>query len=140
MQHEPGKSAPVDAGSRDAPEQPSPMVVSLDSEGFIRLRWAAGLVVTGELARAAVAAVDRISAGQRHPMLVEMASTAAVTREARTVFARNASNSAIALLGRSAVDRVIANFVLGVSPATVPTRFFTAEPSAVSWLREAGDA
>ncbi len=122
------------------PVPPPPMTVSLLSDGLVRLRWTAGLTVTGELARDAVAAVDQVCAGQPRPMLVDMAATAAVTREARVVFGQKSSASAIALLGKSAVDRVIANFVLGVSAVPVPTRFFTSEPAAVVWLQQAGDA
>jgi hypothetical protein len=118
---------------------PPQMAVSEDGDGLIRLRWAPGVTITGDLAREAVAAVDRICAGRRQPMLVDMAATAAVTRDARAVFARKTSASAIALLGKSSVDRVIANFVLGVTSVPVPTRFFTSETDALGWLVDARD-
>jgi len=66
---------------------------------------------------------------------VSMTGTAELSRDARVVFTRRCSASRIALVGRSAVDRVIANFALGVSSVPVPTRFFTSEPAAVGWLR-----
>jgi phosphoglucomutase len=69
-------------------------------------------------------------------MLVDMTATGELTRAARVVFAQKSAASAIALLGKSAVDRVIANFALGVSPVPVPTRFFTSESVALTWLRE----
>ncbi len=122
------------------PARPAPVTVQLDPAGFVRLRWIPGVTITGELARDAVNAVDRVCAGQPRPMLVDMAATAKVTREARAVFAGKSSASAIALLGKSAVDRVIANFVLGITTVPVPTRFFTAEPDAVGWLIDARDA
>jgi hypothetical protein len=59
-----------------------------------------------------------------------------VTRPARAVFAEPSAASIIALLGGSAVDRVIANFILGVSTVPVPTRFFTVEAEALAWLRD----
>jgi hypothetical protein len=83
--------------------------------------------------------VERICAGRPRPMLVDMTGTGALTRAARVVFAEESFASKIALLGKSAVDRVIANFALGVSPVPVPTRFFTAEPAALAWLRNVGD-
>jgi hypothetical protein len=115
-----------------------PMKVSLDLDGFVRLWWAPGVKITGELAHEAVAAVNRICAGGRRPMLVDMTATGELTRDARVVFAQRSSASAIALLGRSAVDRVIANFALGVSPVPVATRFFTSESVALAWLRDVG--
>lgn len=115
------------------------MTLSLDPGGFVRLRWAPGVKISGELACDAVAALERICAGRRRPMLVDMTATGDLTRAARVVFAQKSAASAIALLGRSAVDRVIANFALGVSPVPVPTRFFTAESLAVAWLIDVGN-
>jgi hypothetical protein len=112
------------------------MTVDLDPTGFVRLWWAPGVTITGDLAREAVAALDRVCAGQRRPMLVDMTATGQLTRAARVVFAQESAASAIALLGKSAVDRVIANFALGVSPVPVPTRFFTSESVALTWLRD----
>src|SRR5476649_1508920 len=112
------------------------MTVDLDPAGFVRLWWAPGVKISGDLAREAVAALERICAGHPRPMLVDMTATGELTRAARVVLAQKSAASAIALLGQSAVDRVIANFALGVSPVPVPTRFFTSESVALTWLRE----
>lgn len=120
-------------------EASSAMTVNLDREGLAWLRWAPGLTVSGDLARAAVAALAEACSGRRRPMLVDMTATAGVTREARGVFSQKSSASSVALVGRSAVDRVIANFVLGVTSVPVPTRFFTDEAEAVAWLTDVSD-
>jgi len=93
--------------------------------GVIRLLWPNGAKITGPSARRAFDEVNRISADARRPMLVDMATTSTVAREARAVFGMRSAASRIALLGRSPVDRVIANFTLGVSRVPCPTRFFT---------------
>lgn len=111
------------------------MTVRIDAQGFVRLSWVPGLQLTAELARAAMAWVDELNTELGLPLLVDMTGTAVLTRDARIVFTEKCSASAIALLGRSAVDRVLANFALGVNPTPVPTRFFTAESAAVTWLR-----
>ncbi len=116
------------------------MTVVLDADGIARLWWAPGVKITGDLAREAVAALVGVCNGERKPMLVDMQGTGTLTRDARVVFAQPSSASRIALLGKSAVDRVIANFALGVSPVPVPTRFFTSEVAAVAWLREGDHA
>lgn len=115
------------------------MSVSLGSDDVVRLSWAPGVTVTGSLARQAVAAVDAACQGRHRPLLVDMTQARPLTREARAVFAQRCDASRIALLGKSAVDRVIANFVLGVSGPPVPTRFFTDEAEAAAWLRGGGD-
>lgn len=117
----------------------SPMSVAVDPQGFVRLRWAPHLTISGALAREAVAAVGQAAGGQRLPLLVDMADTGSLSRDARGVFADESAASRIALLGRSSVDRVIANFVLGIRQPPVPTRFFTAESEAVVWLLKGAD-
>ncbi|WP_378036707.1 hypothetical protein [Actinomycetospora atypica] len=109
----------------------------LGSDGIVRLSWAPRLEITGELAAAAVRIVDDLNGPIHRPMLVNMTGTAALTRSARSVFARPCSVSRLALLGRSAVDRVIANFALGVNRHPMPMRFFTDERAALDWLRDA---
>lgn len=112
------------------------MAVQIDSTGVIRLTWEPGLRVTADLARDAMERVDETNGDHQRPLLVDMTGTATLTREARVAFSRKCSASRIALLGSSPVDRVIANFALGVSAVPVPTRFFTSEPLALAWLRD----
>ena len=111
------------------------MSLSVDASDVVRLSWASGLRITGELATEAMAMVDVLNGDRERPLLVDMSGTATLSREARMQFSQRCTASRIALLGSSAVDRVIANFALGVSVTPVPTRFFTAEPAALEWLR-----
>jgi len=104
--------------------------------GIVRLTWAEGLRITEQLAQEAMALVDEANADRERPLLVDMTGTAELTRDARMTYMRRCSASRIALLGRSPVDRVIANFAMGVSSVPVPTRFFTSEAAAVAWLRD----
>lgn len=109
-------------------------------DDVIRLKWTEGITITEDAARLAAGFVNVVSADRRRPMIVDMTRTAAVTRQARTVFLEPGAASRIALLGRSPVDRVIANFILGVSNLPCPTRFFTSESAALTWLTEAAPA
>ncbi len=118
----------------------SRMTFELEDAGFVRLSWPRGSTVTGELAREAVNGLAVVCDGRRLPMLVDMTATKALTRPARVVFAEKSSASRIALLGRSPVDRVIANFIFGVNGVPVPTRFFTDELQAIAWLTESSGA
>ena len=55
-------------------------------DGIVRLTWDRDLRVTAELARRAMAAVDDVNSGRRRPLLVRMARTTALDREAREQF------------------------------------------------------
>jgi hypothetical protein len=113
--------------------------LTIDEQGLLLLRWPAGVKITGTSARQAFDDVNTICNGTRRPMLVDMELTKSVTREARAVFGEPCAASRIALLGRSPVDRVIANFSLGVSRIPCPTKFFTDRNAAMAFLREGLD-
>ena len=106
----------------------------LDGGGLLRLTWARGASITEADAEAAMAKVNALSGTRRPPMLVDMATTSDVSRGARAVFGRPCQASRIALLGTSPVDRVLANFFLGIHKVPCPTKFFTSESDALAWL------
>lgn len=106
----------------------------LRPDGVLHLQWNERVVIEEPDAKAAMAKVNEICEGSSHPMLVDMATTKSVTREGRTVFSIPCAASRIALLGSSPVDRVIANFFLGVHTPPCPTRFFNSRPEAMAWL------
>ena len=108
------------------------MSVRVDALGLIRMTWLrSGQRITGPLAQDALRLVDKLNTGLPHPLLVDVTGIT-VTREARMRFATYDSTPRIALLGSSAVDRVIAAFARGTS--VVPTRYFTSESAAITWL------
>lgn len=103
--------------------------------GILHLEWDKHCTITAEDAEAAMRAVNALTEGHGHPMLVDMEMTKTVTRDARLVFAIPCAASRIALLGSSPVDRMIANFFLGVNSPPCPTRFFTSRQLAMAWLQ-----
>lgn len=113
--------------------------LSINDEGLLILVWPRGVKITGPSARRAFDDVNLICGAVRRPMLVDMATTKSVAREARAVFGEPCAASRIALLGHSPVDRVIANFTLGVSTVPCPTKFFTDRAQAMAFLREGLD-
>ena len=107
-------------------------------DGIVRLTWDRDVRVTAERAKQAMAAVDDVNAGRRRPLLVRMARTTALDREAREQFGEKTSISAIALLGETPVDRLLAASTLGRVLTQAPARYFTDEREAVAWLLETG--
>jgi len=112
--------------------------VELRSDGVVHLIWNHDVAIEEADAKAAMARVNEICGDSEHPMLVDMATTASVSRNARAVFSIPCAANRIALLGRSPVDRVLANFFLGVHIPPCPTRFFTSRPEAMKWLMQKG--
>lgn len=108
--------------------------IEMSDGGLLHLRWLPGVHVQVEDARAAMAKVNEVCQQEEHPMLVDMAAVVSVSREARAVWSIPCSASRIALLGESPVDRVLANFFLGVHVPPCPTRFFTSRSEALDWL------
>lgn len=113
--------------------------LTIDEEGLLILVWPPDVHITGAYAQRAFDDVNTLCGAVRRPMLVDMATTKSVARGARAVFGQPCAASRIALLGRSPVDRIIANFTLGVSEVPCPTRFFTDRARAMSYLREGPD-
>lgn len=105
--------------------------------GVLHVQWMPGLVICEEAAVAVMSAVNELSRGRSFPMLVDMAATASMSRDARRVFARPSAVAKVALLGSSPVDRTIANFFLGIHAPAAPTRYFTCVKEAMGWLKDA---
>lgn len=108
--------------------------VSLENHEVIHLLWKPKVRIEAADARAAVAAVNTIAQESEYPMLVDMSTTESLSRRARSVFTIRCAASRIALLGTSPVDRILANWSLGVQNLPCPTRFFTSRTEALKWL------
>jgi len=115
--------------------------IGLGTEGIIHFAWNPGIVLEADDVHLAMAKVNEIAANRELPMLVDMGSTHAVTRQAKSVFVIPCAASRIALLGSSAVDRIIANYTIGRQHALpCPTRFFTSRSEATHWLLKSSDS
>ena len=110
--------------------------LDMDKDGVLQLRWSPHSIVRSSDAELAMQMVNEFCRTTTRPMLVDMTTTAKVSREAREVFSRPCQASPIALLGASPVDEVVANFVLAMNK-TGPKRFFTSREEAMNWLKTA---
>lgn len=106
----------------------------LDEHGILQLTWPRRAIIGSRDAEAAMHMVNELCGQTERPLLVDMATTAMVSRGARAVFGRTCQASHVALLGASPVDNVIANFVLAMNKTTRPKRFFTSRAEAMAWL------
>jgi len=68
-------------------------------------------------------------------MLADIRAMQSIDRAARAYYSSvQSSVVALALLVESPVSQVIANFFMGLNKVPVPTRLFTSEAEAVTWL------
>ena len=101
------------------------------SAGIIKSFWVPGSFVDVHDAKDAMGAVERISGGTPMPMLSEMTDVE-ISAAARYEFAQTKGVLAIAVLGSSTVDRVIAAAMK--RHTRYPHEFFTSRDAALAWL------
>lgn len=83
--------------------------------------------------------VKEVSGDTIYPLLVNLKEIKSISKEARDHFSmknRTPGVNAIAMLVRSPVSRIIGNFFIGINRSVVPTKLFTDESEAVSWLKQ----
>jgi hypothetical protein len=102
-------------------------------DGFLRLKWKEGSTIEVQDAEDARAAVDALGQGEELGLLISIQGVT-FSRPARKVLPSPSSVSRIALVGSSPVDRVIALFLLQVSPLPCPVKYFTSDRKATAWL------
>ena len=108
----------------------------LGADGIARIRYKAGAIVTGDVARKTVRELIALTTGKRIVLVADIRQMKSITREARVIYSNAAdAYSALALLASSLSTQVIANFFIGLSRPKVPTQMFTDEEKAPTWLR-----
>lgn len=127
-------SAPGKEGTLGMNALPLMLTEAPGPASFIRLVLPQGEHITAEVADAFAEQARTEAAGIPRPVLLVITGVASLSREARAVLSRSRSASALAVVGASAVDRVLANFLLGGEPPPCPTRYFGDEESAAIWL------
>lgn len=103
----------------------------VDAEGTFHLRWAPGSSVSGDDADAVVAAVRSVTGGRLQPMLVEVVDVF-MSFESRATLLGTRFVSAVALVGATVVDRVMAAALLREQEC--PHGYFTSVQEAKEWL------
>lgn len=103
------------------------------SAGIITSVWMPGSVVDVHDAMDAMRAVDQVTGGTPMPMLSEMTDVE-ISAAARYEFAQTTGVLAIAVLGSSTVDRVVAAAMK--RHTRYPHEFFTSRDAAMAWLNQ----
>ena len=111
----------------------------LRPDGIVQLVWVPRALMGLDDALAATAAMSRLTGGRQMPLLVDAHDSGPQDREARLEFTRRGDLvSAVALLVRTPLSRMMGNFFIAVSRPMADTRLFDDEPAAVAWLLKSG--
>ncbi|MGO4856269.1 DUF7793 family protein [Arthrobacter sp. 2MCAF14] len=105
--------------------------LNVDAQGTFHLRWAPGSSVSAADADAVVAAVRGVTGGRLQPMLFEVVDVA-MSPGARVTLLGRRFVSAVALVGATMVDRVMAAALLREQEC--PHGYFTSVDDAREWL------
>ncbi|MBT2595167.1 STAS/SEC14 domain-containing protein [Arthrobacter sp. ISL-72] len=112
--------------------------IALDSSGILQLKWRPGSILEAVDAEEAACAVRRLSGNEVRPLMVEMVDIS-VTPGARQILLRTRNVVAVALVGGTAVDRVVASALQ--RNRNYDQVYFTSTESALEWLtRHPGSA
>ena len=106
--------------------------------GYVRVVWSENITVNEQDALDLVQRLEEVNPGRCDPMLVILNSMVSVNAPAQALFADHLDVAALALVGPSAVDRMIAAFFNGVHRPSYPTRYFADPEVALEWLLTPG--
>jgi hypothetical protein len=85
-----------------------------------------------------VTTISRINGGKPTPVLVDIRSGQSIDREIRDYYSSKNGLlviKALALLVESPITQIMANIFINMNQPSVPTRLFTSEAAAVTWLK-----
>ena len=112
--------------------------ICLEEDGIVRATYFPKAEETLAEAKEHIAAVVKVSRGNKYPVLVDCRKLKSITREAREYYAgketANAVNAMAVLMG-SPVSRTLGNFFMRLNKPLSPTRLFTSETEALEWLK-----
>lgn len=111
-------------------------VMVCDHGSLIRVEWQPRLDVTTEDAQNLLVRLEELSPDECRPMLVQLNGMSSLSRDALRTFATRLNVSALALVGPSGVDRLIARYFVDVHGPGYPSRYFEQEKEARQWLAQ----
>jgi hypothetical protein len=107
--------------------------LAMDAGGIFHLRWIPGSTVSAADAESVVAAVQGVTGNSLRPMLVEVVDVC-MSPGARVTLLGKRFVSAVALVGATVVDRVVAAALRREQDC--PHGYFTSADQAREWLTQ----
>ena len=79
-------------------------------------------------------AVMKLAGGKLYPLLIDAESIVSMDRDARKRFSKETTVSAVALLVKTPLSKIIGNFFVGLNKTSIPFKLFTSKTDAFEWL------
>lgn len=135
--------SPTEDGPRDLDlvcigpqaQKSAPAEVFVEDEHVVRVVLRPGVQVTPEVGALIRQRFLSLTAGKGAAILLEITGVEAISREALRVFSGARTVTAFATLGSTPVDRVMAHGLHGLPLPQCPSRYFSDEAAALTWLR-----
>ncbi|WP_026550675.1 STAS/SEC14 domain-containing protein [Arthrobacter sp. Br18] len=105
-----------------------------EDNDLIRVDWEPGITITDDDAQHLIDRLEEISPLVCGPMLINLNGMISLSRGSLSAFALDLNISAMALVGHSAVDRMLVEFFVEVHRPPYPTGYFDSEEPAEDWL------
>lgn len=107
-------------------------------DGYVRVEWNEGVTVTEQDAADLIQVLEEVNPGLCEPMLAILNSMVSLDAAALAAFAGRLNVAALAIVGPSAVDRLLATYFNDVHQPRYPTRYFPEPQAALDWLLTPG--
>lgn len=110
----------------------------MGDDGIARTKVKAGAEIVVEDAIENSKAVNSFDLDS-YPLLVDTSEIKSITKEARDHFSmknRNSNVIVIAIVVKSPLSKIIANFFIGLNKPIVPVKLFTTEERAIDWCKK----
>ncbi|MEZ4922316.1 MAG: hypothetical protein R2780_04020 [Crocinitomicaceae bacterium] len=110
----------------------------LGEDGIARTLVRDGAVIGIEDAMLNSRAVNSLRENAVYPLIVDTTKIKSITKEARDYLSikdRETNVNAIAIVRKSIIGNMVANFFIGLNKPSVPTKLFNSEEEAVEWCK-----
>jgi hypothetical protein len=105
-------------------------------DSILWVEWGRSVTVSDAMAVALIERANQVCPTVCPPMLVELNGMVTLTRGALHHFATGLNIAAMALVGPSAVDRMLSDFFSRVHHPPYPTSHFGDSRQAIAWLSD----
>ena len=112
--------------------------MSFDSSGIVKCCIHDDSFLELDDAKENLSVIKKFGNGKPIPVLVDIRESKGGSKESRAYFASEEAGkiqSACALLVSSPLSRLIGNFFIGLNKTKFPTKLFSNEEEAITWLK-----
>jgi hypothetical protein len=115
--------------------RPESAAVERIEDGLVRITLEPGARITSAHSVVIRKRLISVFSGEPSAVLVRLAGIAMIDREVMVQYAKAVTVTALALVGQTPVDRLVAHRLVGLTSPQCPTRYFTDTQEALGWLR-----